>query len=245
MQTTQASPWQLVGSEATLADHGLKVDVALPSMGVRASQGTQFAEPTHGLTESTGVLLGITPARGDGELMLDDVYIRGADLVARYQPTSDFPFRTEVYWRWHAAPTAGFSIIISVETDLLDTYPEVIVRSRIDCDSLQTFVANTDAPNKQFQPSQADQADAVLFASQPAWLQAIHPSDWAEAVYFPETTAESTAPAFAWSLFSQFLEKGVIRRARLAAFLLGDGADHAAASAAYANFASQPPPLTV
>src|SRR4051794_6716645 len=59
-----------------------------------------------------------------------DVYIRGDDLVASYEPAADWPFSPQLYWqsgplRQLDGVCASLSLLVSVQTQLLDTFPRI------------------------------------------------------------------------------------------------------------------------
>src|SRR5437016_721897 len=61
---------------------------------------------------------------------LAERYVRGGDLVASYAPSVDWPYAPQIYWR--AEPTgnsqgvlAAVSLLVSIQTNLLDTHPVV------------------------------------------------------------------------------------------------------------------------
>jgi len=236
MQSTQASPWRLEGTVATLSAAGLSIAIDRPAEGVRGVPG------------ACGTVLGIEPVvEGSTALLLDQsttAYVRGDDLVAQYKPTRDFPFRSEIYWRWRTSPVPGLQLIVSVETDLLDTQPELRITTQTGAATCQALAAEGDRLAANDSP-ETETIDAALLQlpTGERWLEMVHPSDRSEAG-FSRMAEPAGDEAICWNLFAQFLEKGVIRRARLAASLLSPSDNIATASASYANFASQPPPLT-
>lgn len=206
------SPWRLDGAAADFLPLDGKLTLEQPAEGVALARG--------------GSVLGVCPAVDGAAFPLLDAYVRGIDLVARYGPCEAFPFRTEVYWR---AAEAGLQLIVSVETDLLDTHPVIGVRSVMPADR-----AGSSAPT-----------DGLLVCpleSGRAWCEAVHPSDRQEADLVIHA-AEEGAVAWEWTLFARFLEKGVIRRARLAGATLPDGRRETA-SRWLDDLATQPIPLT-
>lgn len=212
--------WRIDGDHAELPTLGAAIDLARPELGVRG-----VLSPLHGV-------MGVRPAAPGARFALTDAYPRGADLVARYGPCEAFPFRTEVYWRADTradAATTGLQMIVSVETDLLDTYPELHVSSRITPPGLATA---TDPGNGY--------AEATLDDYR-LWCEAVHPTDLPEAAH--EWRRQPSFEVSHWRLFARFLEKGVIRRARLAGALLPSGGAEAAAHWRQA-FVDQPTPLT-
>jgi hypothetical protein len=62
-----------------------------------------------------------------------EAYVRGADLVATYKPTDNWPFSPQVYWRIDRADASGQlasqSLLVSVQTHLLETWPRISIES--------------------------------------------------------------------------------------------------------------------
>ena len=250
--------WRLDGHLATLASHGGSINLARPEQGLT------------GLAAIDGKLLGIRPAiDGADTLQLEDAYARGNDLVAHFKPTDSFPFRTEVYWRVEPTDSSAselrLSLIVSVQTDLLDTQPLLDIVSTLNVstiNSTQTTLLSPFADGAgsadgtgdwqvvpDSQPNTQAQALLVELPQQAgAWFEAIHPSDRSEALLACQTTELPTggpATQVQWRLFSHFLEKGVIRRARVTAALLAAKSAREQAATYYQAFAQQAPPLTV
>lgn len=236
--------WQLEDSVASLAGTDWTVDVARPGNGLRGES----------LGGASAAVLAVGPSRPQAEpLELAEVYTRGSDLVASYAPTKNFPFRTELYWRAEQIQPASdgsndgnaarLTLIASVETDLLDTWPLLSVCSRLEAAAQPLAASETGT----LAPAEESNASSVLIAGDGvAWFEAVHPSDRSEAMLDCEPDAGGSTSH--WRLFSQFLEKGVIRRARVAAALLpsGEMADSIEKAAdCYRAFAVAEPPLTV
>ncbi len=71
-----------------------------------------------------------------------DVHVRSADLVASYAPSRGWPYGAQIYWRvWipeQAAVLAAVELIVSVQTNLLDSHPRLMARSWLpECDVLR------------------------------------------------------------------------------------------------------------
>ncbi len=201
-----------------------------------------MADLGHGLTQIPGLAgsaLQITPnVASQQSLVLQDAYVRGSDLVAHYQPSDGFPFRTEIYWRLEQnnelpRDAIQLTVIVSVETDLLDTCPELLLATRLEDTEV---VAQS--------PSPAGYCRLVGVTGGATWLEALHPSDSAEAT-LSTTGSQGGSGGLEWTLFSRFLEKGVIRRARLSAILLPSNVSDEQLSNLYQGFCQQAVPLTV
>ncbi len=188
--------WQLEGPTAVANDSGLSIQIKL-AMGDRCVQ----------LQDAQGkewVRLWGLPALSESPLT--ETYVRDDDLVASYAPTQEFPFFTQLCWRLrppNASSTSRFamSLLISMRTDLLDTHPEIEVLT-------------------QSRPNQS--LAATWLAGAPIYWGAINEAvtliDFAAAEDCKEqnlVTTKSQTDVLQRKLFAQFLEKGVLRRARL------------------------------
>jgi hypothetical protein len=152
-------------------------------------------------------------------------YVRGVDHVTTHTATDAFPFRTQLYWS--AKPLADGAVAatlsVSLQTDLLDTRPDL---------SLHTSVAGATAQLWKEDVCRLEVADSVTIIVTP------HPSDAEECVL------DTSDGACRLRVSPPFLEKGVIRRIRLAAIVLPGNASDEAIAAALADLADDPLPLT-
>jgi len=159
-------------------------------------------------------------------LPVSDTYVRGADLVAAYQPSDDWPFSPQIYWRAGALSSvdgllASFSLLVSVQTHLLDTWPRISVSSRLPTD--ETLQVTTDRGHgaschplhdgQELSPSTDACCILRRLTSIPvSYVEFMPASDFCVATVRGD---EEVGPQVKWELFAEFLEKGVIRRARL------------------------------
>lgn len=167
-------------------------------------------------------------------LPLVEAYVRDEDLVATFGPTESFPFFTELYWsvrtlETQPTPIVALSLLVSVRTDLLDTHPELKIV--------------TSAPRKQMRHSQS--SGGPMFVSplreEIALIDFAPAEDCAEQI---ATEAKSGATDIERTLFSHFLEKGVIRRGRLFAVLTDANVTDAQAARYCAEYLAAELPLT-
>jgi len=160
-------------------------------------------------------------------LPLVEAYVRGSDLVARLEPGERFPFHTELYWTLRELPAeplvAALSLVVSVRTELLDTYPELPLASSI-------------AGEVQRYDVGAGPAFATRLSSGQTLIDYAVPEDC--------QSQSATAHSVERKLFAHFLEKGVIRRARLFAAVAPGEVSPARASAICRQLAEGALPLT-
>jgi hypothetical protein len=157
-------------------------------------------------------------------LPLAESYVRGNDLVASYQATDSWPFSPQLYWRSNSLRAvdgvlASASLLVSVQTHLLDTVPQIAVASHVPWDEvLSVSVSGAKAAAVQIDSSQMKSAASedccVLMRSKDvplSYLEMMPAGDFHAAALLPQGNEK----AFEWRLFAEFLEKGVIRRARV------------------------------
>jgi hypothetical protein len=130
------------------------------------------------------------------------------------------------------SPCAVF-LLVSVQTDLLDTHPEIRVTTRLP--AVEVMELRHDAES---------QAQALLWRLVEAdwsYLEFVPRSDYGELAIGGDASGQMTCE---WRLFGEFLEKGVIRRARVSAAFLPRERDDAVAAECCRHFANRPLPLT-
>jgi hypothetical protein len=165
---------------------------------------------------------------------LTDCYPRGGDLIVRYAQTADRPYAVEVYWRAGLIPIAAarhpyVDLVLSVQTSLLDSHPELESRTSLAMPAADaTWNSSTNDLLVRF-PS--------LGLS---YVELIHPDD----ALTPTLAATAGGVTLTTRLFGQPLEKGVILRSRLRGIFVPLKDDRAIAAEAFRQFAVAPPPLT-
>ncbi|MCA9158631.1 MAG: hypothetical protein KDA72_09905 [Planctomycetales bacterium] len=187
----------------------------------------------------------------------EEVYSREGDLIVRYRQSPADTFAYQLDWQLLPATApfvAAVELWLSVQTDLLDTEPEL----EIACSARSGQHWQVFEHRQLSEPDSASQKDSAAVARGPAallcsplaenanvdsahsglWL--IEPSDQCNTRRC--TKDDQTTQRL--RLFGHFMEKGVIRRARMR-FLLAAGsvsAEHI--SHAYRELADSPLPLT-
>jgi hypothetical protein len=187
-------------------------------------------------------------------LPVAESYVRGNDLVASYQATEEWPFSPQLYWRANSLRAvngvlASASLLVSVQTHLLDTIPQIVVMSQLPCDeTLLVSVSGSSQPNAmrtdalQTIPSASEDCCVVSrLRDVPLSYVEIMPAGDFHAV---SLLAEANEKAFEWRLFAEFLEKGVIRRARVHAAIVPRDSDIEIAAACCAAIDGLELPLT-
>jgi hypothetical protein len=198
--------------------------------------------------------LSANDAVGDWPAKVVDIYTRGNDTVVTYAGNETWPFAPQIYWTFESNAIGGsvvhsLSIVVSIQTDRLDTHPKIVVRSSLPSEEvLRVSVAG----DELLVDSHADgelQLDPLAAACCQLWRLPGDELSYAEimptsdfrrlSVERDDHQAHSN-----WELFSEFLEKGVIRRARLQAMFLPREDDVQIAAECCQAIERRPLPLT-
>jgi hypothetical protein len=224
------SPWRLDGRRATL------------QLGSLAA-GVDLDRPERGLDELTVAGAAIERARIMGvELPADqtardrfvDAYVRGNDLIANYAEVSQPSLRWQIYWRVSSerfpGALAAVEAIVSVHTGLLESRPELALRSALPGDGavcwrkmanggLETGVI--DAPARDARASAHHQWTCFGFRLPDglAYVEMVHPDDFTASSVLLEQNP-SASGSVRHRLFGDRLEKGVILRSRVLGLFL-------------------------
>jgi hypothetical protein len=247
--------WQLEGHLARLQGDAFaaNVDLARPGDGLLSVRVS--GEPVR-----EGSLLALTPPLpASGSLGLpSEHYARGADLVAVYEESASWPIRADVLWRALPPDTAqgvlaAIDLVVSVRTSLLESRPELVVRSRIPAAEV---LRRTAAPEAEFETLSLPVAEplamtpdrgprCLLFRGDPGlatYAEMVHPADFQHAALV-RASGSAALVCVEDRLFPQALEKGVILRARVRGLFVARRDDARKVAASYAAFAAAEPPL--
>lgn len=246
---TDAWKYQRPAAELKCGSLAARVDVSQPQLGV------------HGLRlhaqSISGHLLSLKPSEvAAWPATLADAYIRGGDLVATYEPTKDWPYAPTIYWRAEQAAAghgalAALSLLVSIQTNLLDTHPQVHVATELPAEEvLQLSVGAGDKINsstleskKRFIASESTATGVLwrLHGIQISYIEIAEANDFRQLMIERDDLGRCRAD---WELFAEFLEKGVIRRERLQAAFLPRENDVQLAADLCRSLESRPLPLT-
>lgn len=242
--------WTLAGEIASLRCAALSatVNLARPQSGLDALRIENAAVAGH--------LLALSPGGGkEWPARVGDSYVRGCDLVATYAATSAWPYAPQIYWSAGElggdSTLATLSLLVSIQTNLLDTHPEVDVASRLSSEEvLRLSPAGADDLHVESLPEGETAIQPGAGASCVLWRLADRPVSYAEIVPasdFRRLTVRTARGGFCearWQLFVEFLEKGVIRRARVHTAFLPRENDVELAAELCRAAENQPLPLT-
>lgn len=219
--------WSVQHAEAqlTVGELSGQVQVASPQAGIHdlVVRGARLE----------GHVLAVSRAsENDWPLRLGESYVREQDLVAMYEPATDWPYAPQIYWRAEDAAAGkamlgALSLLVSVQTHLLDTCPRIAVTTQLPAEEL--IQVGEGCLLWRLADGELSYAEMMLS------------SDYRELKIQPGSQRMHSA---SWELFAEFLEKGVIRKARLKAVLLPRENDVALAKGCYEALSQQPLPLT-
>lgn len=243
--------WHLDDDNAELQHGSLacRINVVRPADGLRLDSQSLFAGAN---------LLGveIPPPEAGTKAPPIDKHVRGSDLILAYRPTADWPVHLDVLWRALSLSQEGLTLSavelqVSVRTDLLDSRPELGVRSALSADRVLRLA---DAGASRFKPLSLDGSPVLgpangpcclIFRQQDAdmsYVEMVHPADFCRGELIGGAGRDRQVQV-RHHLFPQSLEKGVILRARVRGLFCPRDADEAIATEAYRSFAAAAPPL--
>jgi len=228
--STSRQPWLLQQSVGTLQTDAMSgtIDVAHPERGLLDLRLQERPMDGKRLIICRNEQ---SAARPTWPLALAETYVRDDDLVASYSSSSDWPYFPQIYWTANSlndvdGVIASIAILCSVQTHLLDTWPQVEIASEIAASEIRVL---------QFENSQAIRDEIVVGEHTLApkgsvccvvWQSTAQPTAYAEFMPISDFRAvefvrsDSGAIQVRWKLFAEFLEKGVIRRSRLQSIYL-------------------------
>ncbi len=199
-----------------------------------------------------GSVLGVRPGT---DLVLpeelQEVFVRGNDLVVTYAETDARPFSVQVYWRATVgdAGVVMLDTILSLQTDLLESFPGIASETNLPAAS--TWVVSDETASElaavEEKPVSLGSEDSdclLLRAAEGGWSYAemTYPEDRGEVEI---TRTADGVYALRRQLGGAFLEKGVIRCLRVRGLFLPQEEDVQRAADCFASLANEQPPLTV
>lgn len=249
--TYSTARWELNGPGATLSCGPLEAIARCDHQGLDVIATSWRGHKVPGIS----VLCSPGPAQCAGVLDVSERYVRGSDFIASCRPAGEHRIAPQIYWRasFHpAANAARVEMVISAQTDLLDSGPAWSISSIVRDSDL--FYANISGAAPSFiEISRAEhnfvrpaESAAHLFVFRVpglsiSYAQMVHPSDFASA----DIDLDGMQPlVLNTTLFPERLEKGVIRRGRICGWFLPAENDLAAVLQLAREFVDEPLPLT-
>lgn len=182
-------------------------------------------------------------------LQPDEIYTRGRDLICRFNQAESDLYAFQLDWHLLVGEgpfVVGLELWISIQTTLLDAQPQLEV-SCVAGDGVKWEVWEASRLTELLSEAvkidmEVHEGPAVIVARDQTscgiWL--IEPTDRRHVeMVEPASPAELSV-----SLFGHFMEKGVIRRARMRFWLAAPDIPDAAIAQAFRDFAASPLPLT-
>jgi hypothetical protein len=227
------SPWSINGAQAYLCAGPLsaELELARPDAGLHAISvcGHKLTAGLHCVHRIPDSIPGQEPVPWDKfpwPLPEADAYVRGNDLVITYSTNDEWPFSPQIYREANClacVPTvlASMSLLVSVQTHLLDTWPRIGVRSGLACGEILR-VTSSDGRFRRTEPislgrrfAESTEACCIVYrllGAPLSYIEIMLANDYCDVKV---QKLGSVGGDVKWELFSEFLEKGVIRRARL------------------------------
>jgi hypothetical protein len=246
----KAAGWQLEGPRGAFTSG-------------RLSGSVNSVHPEQGLhdlhfdgRELPGGLMSIARnVANDWPSTLLETYIRDNDLVASYTAADDWPYSPQVYWTAGTLDSiegvfGSLSLLVSVQTHLLDTRPVITATTLVDISDAPQLISVA-GNNPQITPLAAahaaveGQTACLLYRlAEPtlSYIEIVPASDYQNVVVSNATTGARGA---VWTLFAEFMEKGVIRRARVMGAFVHRARDLEVAAECCRTIERSPLPLTV
>lgn len=236
------SPWQLKDGTATAA---LKTGVFLSMNPVQPTEAVQLGKRDGDQWH----VFAIKPSP-HFSFVPEEVYVRESDLIVRFRQSESDQFALQLNWRVVELEDDNIVCIelwASIQTDLLDTHPIVIVSCNSPAGGQweiknhgELHGPNESVPGHSESPS-GDLPAALIAesgASVGVWM--IERTDQQDA----ELMVSSIAGQKEVELFGHFMEKGVIRRARMRFYAVSGELADAKLRELYHEFCASPLPLT-
>ena len=248
------SPWSLTTDRAQLAVGPLQLSVqhASPRSGISTIRWQSEAQTGLRLLQLQ------SPACSPVQPPLLDAYLRGNDLVASYAEAERGAVQPHVYFRAGAqGSAAGVELIVSMQTSLLDSEPESLVTTELPASEVLVLDSVIEhrpeaLPLESLPVNYASSASkaAYLFlfriSDTLSYAEMVHPGDFVSVELTSLAAELDGKPRFqlTWRLFPERLEKGVIRRCRIAGWFLPSYGDQQQSADLFRRMLEEPLPLT-
>lgn len=246
------SPWKIANNSITCSpgEWSLELDLTCPTRGLNVAHDGK----------TVWSILGVGVPSGH-ELAIEEAYARGDDFIVRFDQSDKDPFEFQLNWRLLpsendeqevAGQPPGIELWLSVQTDDLNSQPvlELFSQPTTTCDwtliTAQEMTNDLDfecCKNTGISNASSLELAAILGATSEndchvAWL--IEPTDQ-QHVTLKSEPADNRQRI---SLFDHFMEKGVIRRARMRCYFSQTPFTATQLLEVYRQFANSPLPLT-
>ncbi len=183
-------------------------------------------------------------------LTIEEAYVRTTDFIVRYAESEHDAYTFQLNWRMlgdltsaasHGRPGwCGVELWVSIQTRLLDAQPQIEIRSAGQAGTWRMIDHGQLIERPALESSHAGPAALVSSSDGATLLWLIQPSDQlqAECLSSPEDAMQRV------QLFDHFMEKGVIRRARMQFWACAGALSTTQIASLYREFCESPLPLT-
>lgn len=247
------STWNIQNNAGRLSTDALGGVVDLNQPGDGLSEISAFGHTIAGC-QLFGLYHDITQPRPISGPVVDR-FVRQDDLFVRYGQTDQQRFSPSVYYHAQllAEQAVGIRLIASIQTDLLDTHPDLVTQTICPGGEIQKLVDANEPRWNLIQDGEADftehEAPHCLLIrpanSKLSFAEMIHPADFRGASLRRESHGDATHIKLQSLLLDRWMEKGVILRARAQALFVPREHDEQTVFAAYQRFVDAALPLTV
>lgn len=233
-----ASSWEIVDGTARYAwseSHSAELTPTQPHLPLRISAAN--SEPWQVFSAE---------AKGGHGLAVEESYVRNQDLITRFAQSEKDTFGFQLDHRalvgTQPEVIASLELWLSVQTAHLDSEPSI----QVTCESPESQatwrqLTHEELASDSREPSASAGPAALTSQAQGqtgVWF--IEDTDQCHATVLPSSKASATSV----EMFGHFMEKGVIRRARMQFHLVAGPASEALLIDLYKQFCESPLPLT-
>ena len=220
--------WQLQSDKATLESD--QWQVALDPRDPKAGLQIRYS------SKPLGHFLRVTP-RPSHSFNIQEVYVRQNDLIVRYEQSGDDLYTVQLNWRkldCEIPSVLALELWISVQTTLLDTHPTLDVCSSTPEAQWHGLTLNDLSIDKI--------ATTVIGLAKKSGVTAMVMIESSDALQAKRILGRNED--FTWRVLGEFMEKGVIRRARLRLLAVPGEFARSKIAQQYRQFTDSPLPLT-
>ncbi len=179
------------------------------------------------------------------KLQIEEAYVRQRDMIVRFGQSQGDQFGFQLNYRLLELDPRfvfGLEFWISIQTDHLDVEPKTQITCHSPAGASWNSMTHGRVLDLDESAPDAHSSPAALIAGDSnhsvAWLIEFSDQQHAELISLEEDQRQSV------ELFGQFMEKGVIRRARMRVYVIHGEVRRECLKDLYTEFAKSPLPLT-
>lgn len=241
--------WSPVADTVRAASGGwnVAIDPAKPESAMVVTRNANVADVLSRLSDSRSagdlLLLTIDPQPAHA-FRPEEIYVRQQDLIVRYSQSEGDQFSIQLDWRLiHCKPPFSLAVEVwfSIQTQFLNTHPQIGLQ--VSGPGYWNHWSHTGLCSDwhdDLQSSSNCRAAHLSTDDDASFLWLVDPRDQTE-ITWADAPSDRRLSA---QLFGQFLEKGVIRRARCRFLVASQPVDLQDVQSEYHEFAASALPLT-